>query len=115
MEYKKLEKIRLRTSPILPTVYEDSLSYIELLNKLIKYLDTYMENVDDINEYVHDFVNTYDSKLKPFVIEGINALYESGVLAEIINKEINKGFFTLFKIFTHIPPSFFYFPLILTY
>ena len=48
-----------RTTPVLPSVYDDSLSYIETLTKLWKKVD---DCVEILNQCI-DFINTYDDRL----------------------------------------------------
>lgn len=87
-------------SKVLPLVYDDSLSYYELLCKVVDYLNETMKNVSELNEGVQNigkaydlleqYVNNYFSELN--VQEQINnkldAMAKDGTLDEIINVHI---------------------------
>lgn len=62
---KTLKPFRFWCQKVLPLVYDDSLSYYELLNKVVQYLNDTMENVDGLN----DNVNTLD--------ENVRAIYQA--------------------------------------
>lgn len=55
-----LKPFRFWCQKVLPLVYDDSLSYYELLNKVVQYLNDTMENVDGLNENV----NTLDENVR---------------------------------------------------
>ena len=48
--YNPLKPFRFWCQKILPLVYDDSLSYYELLCKVVDYLNQTMENVDNLND-----------------------------------------------------------------
>lgn len=59
---------------VLPIVYDDSLSYYELLGKVVNYLNHTMDDVGklgDAFESLVDFVNNYALEVKPEMIEEI--------------------------------------------
>lgn len=45
-----IEELRYKTQAVLPTVYDDSLSYYELLNKVIYKLNEVIETVNAMVE-----------------------------------------------------------------
>lgn len=54
MSYKNLNTFRFWCQKVLPLVYEDSLSYYEILCKVVDYINNMIENqkefIDEINE-----------------------------------------------------------------
>lgn len=99
---------RYFSQKVLPTVYDDSLSYLELLNKMEKYLndviETVNENTDNFNELLaayNTFVETVNQALQGYenfltdyfdnldlqqeVNEAIDEMITSGVFDEIIS------------------------------
>ena len=96
--YKTLQPFRYWCQKVLPLVYDDSLSYYELLCKVVDYLNKTMEDVETLHgdvtnlhtayEELQSYVNTYFSSLD--VQEEINNkldnMAESGELYEIIRR-----------------------------
>ena len=96
--YKDLQPFRYWCYKILPMVYDDSLSYYELLCKVVDYLNKTMEDVETLHgdvsnlhtayEELQGYVNNYFSTLD--VQEEINNkldnMASSGELYEIIRK-----------------------------
>lgn len=72
-DYKDLQPFRFWCQKVLPLVYDDSLSYYELLCKTVDYLNKTMEDVDTLNgdvtnlhkayEQLQDYVNNYFNTL----------------------------------------------------
>lgn len=72
-DYKDLQPFRFWCQKVLPLVYDDSLSYYELLCKTIDYLNKTMEDVDTLEgdvtnlhkayEQLQDYVNNYFNTL----------------------------------------------------
>ena len=95
-DYKTLQPFRYWCQKVLPLVYDDSLSYYELLCKVIDYLNKTMEDVEtlhgDVNnlhtayEQLQSYVNNYFSTLD--VQEEINnkldAMAKDGTLTNLI-------------------------------
>ena len=98
--YKVTGSFRFWCQKVLPLVYDDSLSYYELLCKVVAYLNDVIENVDglkiDIDKLLaaygklEDYVNNYFNNLD--VQEEINVkldiMASDGTLAQIINEQI---------------------------
>lgn len=96
--YKTLQPFRYWCQKVLPLVYDDSLSYYELLCKVVDYLNKAMEDVETLNgdvtnlhtayDKLQSYVNNYFSTLD--VQEEINNkldnMAESGELYEIIRR-----------------------------
>lgn len=95
-----LSPFRYWCQKVLPLVYDNSLSYYELLCKVVEYLNETMENVNTIGENTNalyngylelvNYVNNYFTNLD--VQEEINnkldAMAESGELEELVTKNI---------------------------
>lgn len=58
-DYKPLEPFRYWCYKVLPLVYDDSLSYYELLCKVVNYLNTTMEDVENMHQDVTNLYNAY--------------------------------------------------------
>ena len=98
--YTELKPFRFWCQKVLPLVYDDSLSYYELLCKVVDYLNKTMEDVDTLHtdvENLHDayeqlqgYVNDYFDNLD--VQEEINnkldEMVTSGVLVQILSPTI---------------------------
>lgn len=99
-DYKELKPFRFWCQKVLPLVYDDSLSYYELLCKVVEYLNMTMEDVDTLHDDVtnlHEayvelqgFVNDYFDNLD--VQEEINnkldEMVTSGTLVQILTPTI---------------------------
>lgn len=104
--YKELTPFRYWCQKVLPLVYDDSISYYELLCKVVNYLNITMEDVGTLNDDVtamytaydelQDFVNQYftdlnvqtqiDNKLDRMAADGsLNALIDPVVTQVTIN------------------------------
>ena len=95
--YKETGSFKFWCQKVLPLVYDDSLSYYELLCKVVNYLNDVISNVDGLkvdidnllNAYnqLQDYVNNYFDNLD--VQEEINnkldQMVEDGTLADLIN------------------------------
>lgn len=82
---------------VLPLVYDDSLSYYELLSKVIAYLNNTMENVSELGEayqQLEDFLNHYlDShNIEQAVNDRLDEMVEDGTLDDIISQVLNDKF-----------------------
>lgn len=96
----KLTKLQYWTQRVLPQVYDDSLSYYELLNKVVSYLNDVIESQNETNdnfaamvvlyETLKEFVDTYFDELD--IQNEINAKLDimaaDGTLDQIINVNI---------------------------
>lgn len=103
-DYKELRPFRFWCQKVLPLVYDDSLSYYELLCKVVDYLNKTMEDVDTLEgdvtnlhtayKQLQDYVNNYFSTLD--VQEEINNKLDymssngelSALLSPIVNHSI---------------------------
>lgn len=92
--YSGIGKLRFWCQKVLPTIYDDSLSYYELLNKVVVFLNSTIEdvaNVEDnltalrdafteLEQYVEDQLET----LAPVVEDVIDQMIESGQFGDIL-------------------------------
>ena len=96
--YKDLQPFRYWCHKILPMVYDDSLSYYELLCKVVDYLNKTMEDVEtlhgditniraayeELQGYVNDYFSTLD--VQEEINKKLDNMASSGELYEIIRK-----------------------------
>ena len=101
--YKSLQPFRFWCQKVLPLVYDDSLSYYELLCKVVDYLNKTMEDVETLHgdvtnlhtayEELQNYVNTYFSTLD--VQEEINnkldSLAKNGTLSQLIKPYVQES------------------------
>ena len=96
-EYKDLQPFRFWCQKVLPLVYDDSLSYYELLCKVVDYLNKTMEDVDTLEGDVTGLHEAY-VKLQNYVNNYFSTL---DVQTEINNKldtmAKNGYFYNIFK------------------
>ena len=80
--FTPLKPFRYWCQKVLPLVYDDSLSYYELLCKVVDYLNKTMEDVDNFNTDMTSLYDTYE-QLQEYVN---NYFYSLDVQTEINNK-----------------------------
>lgn len=102
-KYKDIGSFRFWCQKVLPLVYDDSLSYYELLNKVVQYLNDTIENIDLVGDdmtkvytaykELQNWVNGYFDNLD--VQEEINAKLDSlandGTLNTIVSPFISQS------------------------
>lgn len=98
--YKELQPFRYWCHKVLPLVYDDSLSYYELLCKVVDYLNKTMEDVDTLHgdvvnlhtayEELQSYVNNYFSTLdvQEEINKKLDTMASDGTLENIINNQI---------------------------
>lgn len=96
--YKALQPFRYWCQKVLPLVYDDSLSYYELLCKVVDYLNKTMEDVEtlhgdvtnlhtayeELQSYVNNYFSTLDVQVE--INNKLDSMAESGELYEIIRR-----------------------------
>ena len=99
-EYTELRPFRYWCQKVLPLVYDDSLSYMELLCKVVDYLNKTMHDVDTLHTDVvqlhaayvqlQGYVNTYFENLdvQPEIDKKLDEMAESGALLNIIKPSV---------------------------
>lgn len=83
-EYKNLGQFKFWCQKVLPLVYDDSLSYYELLCKVVNYLNDTISNMDLVGEDMTKLYNAY-SELEDYV----NNYFNSLDVQEEINKKLD--------------------------
>ncbi len=95
-DYKTLQPFRYWCQKVLPLVYDDSLSYYELLCKVVDYLNKTMEDVETLHvdvtslhtayEKLQSYVNTYFSSLdvQKEINNKLDAMSKDGTLTNIL-------------------------------
>lgn len=84
-DYKTLQPFRYWCQKVLPLVYDDSLSYYELLCKVVDYLNKTMEDVETLNSDVVSLHTAY-KQLQNFV----NDYFDNLDVQEEINNKLDK-------------------------
>ena len=83
---ERLGAFRFWCQKVLPLVYDDSLSYYELLCKVVKYLNDTMQAVNDLTDVVEDFLDS--GEFTQAIEDKLDEMAEDGTLAELINQEV---------------------------
>ena len=100
---KDLKPFRFWCQKVLPTVYDDSLSYYELLTKVVNYLNDTIDNVEALNDNVQNiydayillqnYVNDYfDQNFPRLVSDKLDEMAEDGTLTALISAYIDPYF-----------------------
>ena len=55
-----MNKFRFWCQKVLPLVYDDSLSYYELLCKVVKYINDIIENMEEIRKELEELVEQFN-------------------------------------------------------
>lgn len=89
VDTKNIGKFRYFCQKVLPAVYDDSLSYYELLNKVVQYLNDCIDAVNMNSEAIQELANYLSEQdIEAMVAEILEDMKESGELADIINETI---------------------------
>lgn len=93
-EYHNQSKLRFWCQMVLPLVYDDSLSYMELLNKVVTYLNNCIQDVGNCETNIEslleafvnlqDYVNEIAEDISPLIEEKLDEMIESGEFGEIL-------------------------------
>ena len=83
--YRTLQPFRYWCQKVLPLVYDDSLSYYELLCKVVDYLNKTMEDVETLHDDVTNLHTAYE-QLQNYV----NVYFSSLDVQEEINNKLNE-------------------------
>ena len=95
-EYSNQGKFRYWVQMVLPTIYDDSLSYMELLNKVVYVINLAVEDVDavednvtalltafqELQEYTNDYFDNLD--VQEEINHKLDEMVESGAFDELI-------------------------------
>ena len=90
--WKDLKHFRFWCQKVLPLVYDDSISYYEVLCKLCHYLNDVIENVNSIPDYIDDAINERlsDEHIKELIAEFVKDI-ESAISANQENNNTNSS------------------------
>ena len=87
--YNELQPFRFWCQTVLPTVYDDSLSYYELLNKVVAYLNDTNANVEALHSALVVYQEYFDNlDVQNEVDKKLDEMAQDGTLAEIINDTV---------------------------
>lgn len=92
-EFPSIEEIKASPIPafrywsqkILPAVYDDSLSYYELLNKIAEYLNEVIETVNTQNDNIDQLYTSYQE-----VMNWIETYFENLDVSEEVNEQLDR-------------------------
>ena len=101
--YKSLQPFRYWCQKVLPLVYDDSLSYYELLCKVVDYLNKTMEDVetlhvdvtnlhtayDELQSYVNNYFSTLD--VQEEINNKLDTMVEDGTLSDLLKNAFHTG------------------------
>ena len=95
--YKSLQPFRFWCQKVLPLVYDDSLSYYELLCKVVDYLNKAMEDVETLHGDVTNLHSAYE-KLQGYVNNYFSTLdVQKEINSKLDQMVIDGTFFNLFS------------------
>lgn len=87
--YNELQPFRFWCQTVLPAVYDDSLSYYELLNKVVAYLNSTNSNVEALNAALVVYQEYFDNlDVQSEIDKKLDEMAQDGSLAEIINDTV---------------------------
>lgn len=97
--YSGQSKLRYWCQKVLPLVYDDSLSYYELLNKIVDYLNNTIEDVSDCEDNItalrdafvnlQNYVNEMFEDFEPEIEQIIDEMIDDGRFGEILSSTVN--------------------------
>lgn len=79
-DYNTLHPFRFWCQKVLPLVYDDSLSYYELLCKIVTKINEIIKSNNELEKEINIFLNKFDTNLFTIVDKIINELIENGEL-----------------------------------
>ena len=99
--YSGQNKFRFWCQQVLPLVYDDSLSYYELLNKIVAYLNNTIQDVANAEDNIvalrdafvelQEYVNTTVDNLDDLIIEKFEELLKTDEFKEVFITELAKS------------------------
>lgn len=76
LDTRNIGKFRYFCQKVLPAVYDDSLSYYELLNKVVQYLNNVIEAVNINSDAIKELQDIISGELDDYIVEKINEWFE---------------------------------------
>lgn len=91
--YKSLYPFRAWVQQTLPAIYDDSLSYTDLLSKMLSYMNELITNnnlLQDDMKKAFDYINNYflDLNIQENIDKKLDEMAKDGTLENIINEEL---------------------------
>lgn len=86
-----LKKINFMCHAILPLVYEDSLSYYELLCKVVHKVNEIIDSNEELKNEMAGFYRDYETDVEQAVKVTLDRMVEDGTFDTIINRIVSKG------------------------
>lgn len=83
-----MERFRFWCQKVLPLVYDDSLSYYELLCKVVDYLNKMGEIVNQVSEEISDINKFIQENTEKVVVETLEKWLEDGTLETVFEKVV---------------------------
>lgn len=91
----ELDQIIWNYFPVLPSVYDESLSYLEFLGNVLKNMNEERKHVNSMGEaislfqkYVLEELKNYDTKINEKVVEQLNIFIADGTITDLLNKTL---------------------------
>lgn len=96
-ELKEMRPFRYWCQQVLPLVYDDSLGYYELLNKVVDYINNMTKDVASLGESyqkLEEYVNSHlDTQyIKALVDDELDKMVEDGTFDEIVQSALDSKF-----------------------
>lgn len=85
-----MERFRFWCQKVLPLVYDDSLSYYELLCKVVDYLNKMGEIVNEVSEEISNINKFIQENTEKVVLETMEKWLEDGTLEEVFGKALKE-------------------------
>lgn len=86
-----VDKIRFWCHTVLPLVYDDSLSYYELLCKVVNKVNEIIKNNEDIEKEWEAFSSNYESDIEQVVGDTIQGMIDDGSFDTLVNRIVSSG------------------------
>ena len=90
MNFTKINLMSNNTTKILPSVYSEAMSYSDMLGKIIEYLNTTIENVQEFYDTLTAFLERYDNKAREVILELLEAMIADGRFDEYLDVQLSK-------------------------
>ena len=91
-DFNQMRPFRFWCQKVLPLVYDDSLSYYELLNKVVKYLNDVTQNVNELGTAFQELEDSLNHYVEDVVEERLDQMVEDGELDDIVEEVLNDKF-----------------------
>lgn len=112
----RLGEFRFYCQKVLPLVYDTSLSYYEVLCKIVDYLNKTMETVNDLSDEfdnlktsfdeLKEYVDTEIAKLRKYIDDELakyNDEYFDNLIEQKFLEMIDSGYFPVYKFINYLP------------